>query len=132
MKGIIDDEILNLPNLRILDISNNLFEGQIPATLLSHRSLKTINVSSNLFVGIIAMSCTQIDISRNNFDGTITLMFRARSPISVIDVPVRFLFYKFIFLMNLLLVLHLITLKSHKNDLMMKKNSKILMRNIIQ
>ena len=58
MKGTIDKVIFNktFPNLEIFDVNKNLFEGEIPTTLLSHRSLKTIKLSSNLFVGTLPSS----------------------------------------------------------------------------
>ena len=52
LTGSLNSAILtNLPNLEILDISNNTIEGPLPSTIFDLPKIKAVDVSSNKFEG---------------------------------------------------------------------------------
>ena len=55
LKGTINGAILknNLPNLEIINLANNSFEGTISELLMSHPTLRELKLSNNNFVGTL-------------------------------------------------------------------------------
>ncbi|CAN0841242.1 Receptor-like protein 46 [Linum grandiflorum] len=79
---------LGLPNQHLglytfLDLSNNRFSGEIPATLGNLKSLKVLNVSHNRLSGRIPTSLGEIrdleslDLSHNNLSGENPLSYNS-------------------------------------------------------
>ncbi|CAN1139571.1 Probable LRR receptor-like serine/threonine-protein kinase At3g47570 [Linum perenne] len=75
--GSLPDEIGNLENLEVLDMSYNNLSGGIPKSTGECKNLKTLYMQGNLFNGSIppALSSLQgmekLDLSRNKFTGEI-------------------------------------------------------------
>lgn len=82
--GTIPDFIGNSPSLQkslvILDLSGNLYTGNIPDSIMNLQKLKTLSVPNNLLSGEFPISITTskfakslafLDLSSNNFSGII-------------------------------------------------------------
>ncbi|WVZ92163.1 hypothetical protein U9M48_038250 [Paspalum notatum var. saurae] len=75
--GIVSSGILGLPKLIMLDLSRNLFNGELPAEVASMASIKYLVLAENNFSGQIPPAYGQIvqlqvlDLSYNNLSGGI-------------------------------------------------------------
>ncbi|CAL4987973.1 unnamed protein product [Urochloa decumbens] len=78
--GRVTESICKSEGLTNLDLSGNLFEGELPQCFGS-RGIMYLDLSNNSFSGKIPSSmqnCTELhvlDLSRNNFDGTLPVWF---------------------------------------------------------
>ncbi|XP_058095103.1 putative kinase-like protein TMKL1 [Magnolia sinica] len=64
------------PNLQVLDLGNNRFEGEFPNFLMNFGGLKELDLGNNLFVGSIpetlsALNLDRLNLSYNNFSGVL-------------------------------------------------------------
>ncbi|XP_076941776.1 phytosulfokine receptor 2-like [Bidens hawaiensis] len=71
---VISDSLFRLQNLRVLDLSFNRFEGELPKNLSSLKNLEVFNVSSNYFSGNLSdfggfSNLIAFNVSNNSFSG---------------------------------------------------------------
>ncbi|KAL5736022.1 hypothetical protein ACOSQ2_030810 [Xanthoceras sorbifolium] len=89
-KGVEYENTLNL--VRIIDLSNNNFSGEIPVQVTNLKALQSLNLSRNFFVGRIpesigAMrSLESIDFSGNQFSGEIPQSFSELNFLSYLNL----------------------------------------------
>ena len=75
--GFTDFYVLLLLHLELFDISNNLFQGKFPISLLDSPNLEVMDLSRNAFEGKIPTGIgdlkklTMLSLSENSFDGSI-------------------------------------------------------------
>ncbi|XP_061949168.1 phytosulfokine receptor 1-like [Populus nigra] len=76
LRGIINESLAGLDQLSILNLSQNFLHGYLPARLLHLQNLEIIDSSNNDLVGPLPggnnlSSIRYVDISRNNFNGSV-------------------------------------------------------------
>lgn len=76
LKGKISESLAGLDQLSILNLSQNFLHGYLPARLLHLQNLEIIDSSNNDLVGPLPggsnlSSIRYVDISRNNFNGSV-------------------------------------------------------------
>ncbi|XP_057784990.1 probable LRR receptor-like serine/threonine-protein kinase At3g47570 [Salvia miltiorrhiza] len=95
LEGSIPQEIGNLSSLVYLDISGNSFHGRLPKDICMHNNLqrlKLLNLSANYLEGDIPSSlyqCPQlesIDLSRNSFGGYVPAQIWNITLLKVLDL----------------------------------------------
>ncbi|XLU46014.1 hypothetical protein S245_040828 [Arachis hypogaea] len=92
-------EVVLLPNLLELNLSNNKLEGSIPFDFKSFRALYSLDLSGNLLNGTIPRVLGELkqlqwlNLSRNNFSGTIPSNFNGRSSLTLVMLLVLLLIF---------------------------------------
>ncbi|RYR19983.1 hypothetical protein Ahy_B03g065011 [Arachis hypogaea] len=83
-------EVVLLPNLLELNLSNNKLEGSIPSDFKSFGALYSLDLIGNLLNGTIPRVLRELkqlqwlNLSRNNFSGTIPSNFNGRSSLTLV------------------------------------------------
>ncbi|KAK9162271.1 hypothetical protein Syun_003173 [Stephania yunnanensis] len=85
-------ESVQIPELNAIDLSNNLFEGEIPTSIGDFRLLMVLNLSHNSLVGKIPSSLANLtqleslDLSNNDLMGGIPSELTSLPSLSVLDI----------------------------------------------
>ncbi|KAK9162075.1 hypothetical protein Syun_002977 [Stephania yunnanensis] len=83
---------VQIPELNAIDLSNNLFDGEIPTSIGDYKSLMLLNLSHNSLVGKIPSSLANLtqleslDLSNNNLVGEIPSELTSLTSLSVLNV----------------------------------------------
>jgi Leucine-rich repeat (LRR) protein len=83
--GKLSESLADLDQLRILNVSHNLLRGYLPGKLFGLQKLEILDLSNNYFVGPIPGGSDlplirYVDISKNNFNGTLYATIFETSP----------------------------------------------------
>ncbi|KAL9994959.1 putative leucine-rich repeat domain superfamily [Helianthus debilis subsp. tardiflorus] len=93
--------ICELKNLHELDLSDNMFGGNLPECLKTLSSLRLFDVSSNRFSGMLLpslianlTSLEYIDVSHNKFEGSFSFSsFSNHTKLEVVELLVHLCLY---------------------------------------
>jgi Leucine-rich repeat (LRR) protein len=91
-KGQRMDDINILTIFNVLDLSNNLFEGEIPEVIGDLKLLEVLNLSTNNLIGEIPLSLSKLtlleslDLSKNKLIGEIPMKLLSLTFLSVLNL----------------------------------------------